>query len=344
MIMSLFGSNTITGVDIGAGSVKIVRIAGGRKPKLLAAGIVEFPLDKAEAPGVSTDLRFFFSGKKFRSRHVVTLLPGKLLTIRSLTMPKMPPQELAEAVRWESKRHISYPLDAALVEYLVTGERRESMVEKRDVLLVAAEQKAVVDFLTPFQEAGVTVTAVDANPLALRNGLRLRLKSGQKNVLIVDLGAGKTEIDIFQGDALRFSRCIETGGLEMTRAVSEQLGIEIHDAELKKQKTNILAPPEQNPAVAAARSVVDGILLEVRRSIEYYKLTFREQAIDRTVLTGGTALMPGIKDYVSRTLAMPVELDSPFEGLAIRRNAISQDIRALSPRFSAAVGLALRKG
>src|SRR5574341_924425 len=133
--MGLFGSNIITGVDIGAGSIKIVRIAPGRKPRLLAAGIVEFPLDKTGAPGVGTDLRFLFSGKKFRSRHVVTLLPGKYLTVRALTMPKMPPAELAEAVRWESKRHISYPLDAALVEYLVTGERREGLVEKSDVLL-----------------------------------------------------------------------------------------------------------------------------------------------------------------------------------------------------------------
>lgn len=341
--MGIFGSHTITGIDVGAGSIKIVRIAGGRKPRLLSAGIVEFPLDKSEAPGVSTDIRFLFSGRKFRSRRVITLLPGKHLTIRALSMPKMPPDELAEAVRWESKRHISYPLDAALVEYLVTGERREGAVEKCDVLLVAAERKAVGDFLTPFQEAGVAVAAVDANPLALRNGLRLRSKPGRANTLIVDLGAGKTEINIFQGDALRFSRCIETGGLEMTRAVSEQTGIEIHEAENKKQRVNILAPPEQNPAVAAVRGVVDGILLEVRRSIDYYKLTFREQAVDRLVLTGGVALMAGFKDYVSRTLGIPAELDSPFEELVVRRNAISQDIRALSPRFSAAVGAALRK-
>jgi type IV pilus assembly protein PilM len=342
--MALFGSNIITGVDIGAGSIKIVRIAPGRKPRLLAAGIVEFPLDKTGAPGVSTDLRFLFSGKKFRSRHVVTLLPGKYLTVRALTMPKMPPAELAEAVRWESKRHISYPLDAALVEYLVTGFRREGLVEKCDVLLVAAERKAAVAFLTPFQEAGVAVSTVDANPLALRNGLRLRRKGERKNVLLIDMGAGKTEIDIYQGDALRFSRCLETGGLAMTRAVSEQLGIEVHEAEAKKQKVNILAPPEQNPVIAAARSVLDGVLVEVRRSIEYYKPTFREQTIDRTILTGGVALMAGIKDYVSRALALPVELDSPFEGLAVGRNVVSQDIRALSPRFSAAVGLALRKG
>lgn len=341
--MGLFGSSDITGIDIGNGSIKIVRIAGGRKPRVLAAAIVEFPLDRAEAPGVSTDLRFLFSGKKFRSKKVITGMPGKSLTIRSLTMPVMPQEELAEAVRWEAKRYISYPLDAAIVDYLVTGERREKPVAKYEMVLIAAERRTVTDFLAPFQEAGVKITVVDANPLAIRNVLRLRSKPDQKNVLVVDLGAGKTEIDIFQDGALRFSRCLESGGIEMTRAIAEEAGMELHDAEAKKYRVNVLAPGEQNPAAAAVRGVLDGILLEVRRSIDYYLLTFREQAIDRLVLTGGGALMAGMKDYVSRSINIPAELDSPFEGLSVRKNAVSQDIRALSPRFSAAIGLALRR-
>src|SRR3989337_507670 len=219
--MGLFGTKEITGIDIGAGAIKVVRLArGGRRPKLLSAGLVEFPLDPAKTRSVTADLKYLLSGKKIGGKNVFTLMPGKQLTIRSLILPKMPQAELREAVRWESKRHISYPLDAALVEYLVTGERREGLVEKSDVLLVAAERKAAVAFLTPFQEAGVAVSTVDANPLALRNGLRLRRKGERKNVLLIDMGAGKTEIDIYQGDALRFSRCLETGGLAMTRAVS----------------------------------------------------------------------------------------------------------------------------
>lgn len=340
--MSLFGAHSVTGIDIGSGAVKVVRIAPGRRPRLLAAAVIEFPLDKTGAPGVSTDLRFLFSGKKFRSKRVATVLPGRHLMVRSISMPLMPEDELSEAVRWESKRFISYPLDAAVVDYVVTGVRTEGMSEKCDVVVVAAERRTVAEFLQPFQEANIAVTAVDAGPLALRNGLRLRVRPGRANLLVLDLGAGKTDVHIYQGDALRFSRSLETGGLDMTKAVAEQTGVEIQEAEAKKQRTNILMPPEQNPVAGAVRGVLDAVLLEVRRSVDYYKLTFREQAIDRLVLTGGVALMAGMKDYVSRSLMIPAELDSPFEGLTIKRNALSQDLRALSPRFAAAVGLALR--
>jgi type IV pilus assembly protein PilM len=147
-------------------------------------------------------------------------MPGKHLTIRSLTMPVMPQEELVEAMRWEAKRYISYPLDAAIVDYLVTGERREKPVAKYEMVLIAAERKTVTEFLAPFQEAGVKIAVVDANPLAIRNVLRLRPKPEQRNALVIDMGAGKTEIDIFQDGALRFSRCLESGGIEMTRAIA----------------------------------------------------------------------------------------------------------------------------
>src|SRR3989304_1371846 len=220
--MGLFGTKEITGIDIGAGSIKGVRIArGGRRPKLLSAGLVEFPLDPAKTNSVTADLKYLLSGKKIGGKNVFTLRPGKQLTIRSLILPKMPQAELREAVRWESKRHISYPLEAALIEYLILGEKKEGLVDKYDLLMVAAERGTVAEHLLPFRGAGIRVLAVDADPLVLRNVYRNRKKTDGANNLIVDIGAGKTEINIFNGSSLRFSRCLETGGFEMTRAGSE---------------------------------------------------------------------------------------------------------------------------
>ncbi|HLE41007.1 MAG TPA: type IV pilus assembly protein PilM [Nitrospirota bacterium] len=340
--MGLFGTKEITGIDIGAGAIKVVRIArGGRRPKLLSAGLVEFPLDPAKTSSVTADLKYLLSGKKIGGKNVFTLMPGKQLTIRSLILPKMPQAELREAVRWESKRHISYPLEAALIEYLILGEKKEGPVDKYDLLMVAAERGTVTEHLLPFREAGIAVSAVDANPLALRNVYRNRKKTDGANNLIVDIGAGKTEINIFNGSSLRFSRCLETGGFEMTRAVSEQLNIGLQDAEDIKHRVDVLSPPDEDKVVAAVRGRLDAILLEIRRSIEYYKTTFREKGVERTILTGGVSLMTGIKEYFSLSLEGPVELDNPFAGLSCKES-ILQEFGPASARFSAAVGLALR--
>ena len=120
--MGLFGANDITGIDIGSGGIKVVRIASGRRPKLLSAALVEISPDPAEATSLGTDLRYLLSEKKIGIKNIITLMPGRDLTIRSLTLPKMPLTELSEAVRWEAKRHVSFPIESAQIEYIIVIE------------------------------------------------------------------------------------------------------------------------------------------------------------------------------------------------------------------------------
>jgi type IV pilus assembly protein PilM len=337
--MSIFGPD-MTGIDIGTSAVKIVRVTGARRQTVVSAQILELPLAEGTGGGKEDALRIFKTGGKIGKR-VATLLPGKHLTIRHLTFPKMPPAELHEAVQWESKRHIPYGLDAAVIEYLVLGERQEGSVDKNDVLLVAADQNAVNEFLVPFERAKVDVDVLDAHPLALRNVLRIRTVSSDDNVLLIDIGAGKTEIDIFRQGGLRFSRCVETGGLDVTRAVAADLGVGLEDAEAIKVRTNVLSAPDDDRAAASVRTKLDTILLEIRRSVEYFKTTFREKGVARTLLTGGVALTPGIQEYFSRSLDGPVEIDDPFSGVAVDTGVLDE-LHGQSSRFAAAVGLALR--
>ncbi len=339
--MGLFGSKNITAVDAGTGSLKVVQIKHGAKPEVVAAEIVEFPPESG-AESLGANLRYLLSEKNIPFRNVITQMPGKDLTIRSLSLPKMPLKELREAVRWEAKRHISYPLDTALVEYLITGEKREGQVDKYDLLLIAAEESKVREYLAPFDEARIKVAAVDVNALALRNLLRLSMPSDGADTLVVDLGAGKTEINIFKAGHLRFSRCLETGGAEITRMVADHLGTTVKDAEAVKCGMNIAAAPDQDKTAAVIKSGLDALLMEIRRSIEYYKTTFREKNVERALLTGGTALMQGLPEYFSQSLGLPVALLDPFDVLDAG-TAVNGKVSRPATRFSAAVGLALRQ-
>lgn len=343
IFMALFGSNENTGIDIGAGSIKVVRIErSGKRPKLLSAAIIEAPIE-AEMSGAALHLRSLLAEKKIGTKNVMALMPGKDLSIRSFTLPKMPIQELDEAVRWEAKRHISFPLEAALIEYLIVGERREGMASKLDILMVAAERSKVITHIKPIAEAKIQVAAVDANALALRNVYHLLEKPEHVNTVVVDMGAGKTEIDIFKGGVLRFSRCLEVGGLDMTRALSEAISVGFQEAEKIKCEIDMINAPQNDEAAALIRTSLDQLLMEIRRSVDYYKTTYREKDVDNTLLTGGVALMTGLKEYFERSLEGTVELDQPFGGLSVRKELESQ-FGAISPRFSAAIGLALRKG
>jgi Tfp pilus assembly PilM family ATPase len=64
--------------------------------------------------------------------------------------------------------------------------------------------------------------------------------------------------------------------------------------------------------------------------------------VQSLILTGGVSLMQGIGEYCAQSLDQAVEIDQPFDGLSCKNN-VFEEFGSLAPRFSAAVGLALRK-
>jgi Tfp pilus assembly PilM family ATPase len=52
--------------------------------------------------------------------------------------------------------------------------------------------------------------------------------------------------------------------------------------------------------------------------------------------------MRGASAYFSQALGFPVALDDPFDGL-LCPDSLKEEFGPMAPRFSAAVGLALRK-
>ena len=65
--------------------------------------------------------------------------------------------------------------------------------------------------------------------------------------------------------------------------------------------------------------------------------------IQRIVVAGGTARVPGLVDLLREEFAMPVEELNPFRKVLINPSRHSDDqIRDMAPRLAIAVGLALR--
>lgn len=128
----------------------------------------------------------------------------------------------------------------------------------------------------------------------------------------------------------------------MTRAVAEALGLGLTEAEELKRSRDLLTSAENDRAGAAVRVLTDTLLMEIRRSVDYYKTTFREKDVDGALLTGGVSLMRGLGEYCAQALELQVELDQPFDGLSCKETLI-EEFGPVASRFSAAIGLALRK-
>ncbi len=305
------------GVDLGSSSIKVIGLKG--KKITLAAFVDISPSEREDEVLLTNRLYNFFKDIGIQGKEAVVHIPGNISFIRTISLPLMPKSELKEAVKWEIKRQLPYAPEEAVYDY-VAKEMQDGII----VTFAAAERNNIQRYIFPFKEAKLNVTAVDINPLCIIRALPIKSAG---NTILIDIGAKSMEIDIVKAGALRLTRSVDIGG-ENIKNQMLNAGLSEEDAE------NILL---EGP-VEKMQDILDQLLKEVFRSIDYYKATFKEKTFAEVILTGGVAISHTVKNYFSQMFDVPVSVPNPFDSFSIK----DEKLRPLGPRFSVAIGLARR--
>lgn len=325
-------------IDIGASSVKVVRLSRTRQGvKLLDIGLKELPMEQEfRQENITAALDELIKEKK-RPKAVINF-SGQAPLIRYLTLPAMPKEELAEAVKWEAKKLVSIPMEEMILDFIIAGGRQERETKRYDLILVVAERSSLREQWAMMQRAGLDIVAIDVNPLSLLNTIRMSYgKELTGNFIYIDIGAVKTDMTILKDGVLRFTRRLEMGGEQITRRLEREMGLPYDEAEKLKREKGVGA--EEGPQ-AIIKNEIDRFIVEIQRSIDYYRAQFREGVFKKVILMGGGALLPGFSDYFGSYFDAEMEIDDPLAEI-IGTESVGA-IRAIAPRFSSGIGLALR--
>jgi len=113
---------------------------------------------------------------------------------------------------------------------------------------------------------------------------------------------------------LGFTRSVGWAGGELTRLLTSQLGMDAAQAEQVK-RTEITLPSSSdldstpaNPASEIAVKWAERMVLEIRKSFDFYIAQPDGMAVDSVVLSGGGAEIPGLTSFMEDRLGVPVEL------------------------------------
>ena len=354
-------SETI-GLDIGSHSIKLVGLQMTSKgPFLTHAGIKEIPYgsEKEDPTFVSEAIKALFREVGLKPGKVNLTVSDPSIHIRRITIPSMPKSELREAVRWEMKSHLPFPVESAQIDYLILGEATDKDLKKLDLIVVACPRQLIERSLAIAEGARLRPIHLGVGPFALWNLLSAFGHFEKEGVIaLVDLGAEKTGIYLFQDGILQFSREVTPGGMDLTRAIMEGMDSDeehhlLYDrAEKIKHEMGIPSKTfyEKNGDPSSNRSkipylvrpVLERLMAEIVRSFDYYRNQFHLERIDRLLLSGGGANIKNIATYLSETLGLPVEGLNPLHKILF--DAKNIEAQLLEPRgsaFATALGIAL---
>ncbi|HPW17403.1 MAG TPA: cell division protein FtsA [Candidatus Aminicenantes bacterium] len=218
----------------------------------------------------------------------------------------------------------------------------------------------VTDALTSLQNlkrcverAGIGVEEVVLNQIATAQAV-LTQDERELGVGQIDIGAGTTEVAIYERGSLWYTSTIPIGGDNFTNDIAVGLRTPIPEAERIKKKFGCVAgPPAEEQETIEVPSVGKGrkprvlsrqLLSDIiqPRAEEIFRLVdsdIKRMGYDKSlnsgiVLTGGTALLEGLEEVAEEIFDLPVRRGDPggVGGLVDRVS---------TPDFSTAVGLIL---
>jgi hypothetical protein len=148
---------------------------------------------------------------KFVGKQAVSALPAELLRYKTLRLPPMPEEDMAQAVAWEAAERFKLTDDQSLQHYRA-GQVNQGNEKREEVILLAAENTAVFDHAGAIQQAGLQPIAIDATAASLARVL------GQANqsTLTIHLGKNIAEIVAHRGDQVIFDKPIDITWLTNT--------------------------------------------------------------------------------------------------------------------------------
>jgi type IV pilus assembly protein PilM len=183
------------------------------------------------------------------------------------------------------------------------------------------------------------LTIVDIDHLALANCfLALEPGAGKEAVILLNIGHTQTNLSIVDAGELRFVRNVAFGGRDITRIIAQIMGISEEHAEDLKKNPQIWKECGVNIKDILRRSLPD-VLEAIYRSIEYCMNRKKLVCVDRILLTGGSAALPGVSDFMKDALGIAAVPWNPLT----RMNIAQKTILDMGYYLTVSIGLGMRE-
>jgi type IV pilus assembly protein PilM len=322
-------------LDLGMQSLRLAEFSANSagKLKLLRGARREFlidpALDASRPDQIRLALQEIVKEWKPSTKEVVCVLPAHTVFTRAvpIDVPGGISGKVDTIVRFEAHQNIPFPLEEVVWDYVVMGETATGAV---NVVFLAVKTDILESICKVISSVGFKVISVTVAPMALYDAFReTSLAQGESPTVLLDIGSRTTNLVIVAHDSF-FSRSIPSGGLAVTAAISKDIHAELEEAEhLKVTRGSVgLGPgyePPADPVEANLARIARQALLktqaDISRSLGYYRTTLGGNDPSSILLTGGSASIPYLSEFIHEKLLKETGFFNPLEEIEISPGA-----------------------
>lgn len=338
-------ATTIVGLEITEEEVRAAEVTTGKNAKVISHGSVRLPVGAArdsevlDRTAVVLALQELWKKAGFKSKRVVLGLCSRRVLVRDFRTQAMDPDMLKQALPFQVADLLPVPVDQAVIDFYPVSQEGQEVTG----LLVAAVADTVTEIVETVTQAKLKVEQVDLAPFGLLRAISMLTKADE-TVAVVHLGPHTGYVVIADQGVPRFVRIIP---LELSEAAPPvETEVSLSDLQQQQADSGEVDTPtmrlfEHSPAPQPVpQQRIDDLVAQIMNTIRFH-VDRSGKRIDRILLTGAGAGIPGVHATFTSRITAPVQVVgghhiAPSE---VKSRHGQEDLELLTP-----VGLAMSGG
>ena len=322
------GSQLAAARIVNNGSHELVQVAReDLEHGIVVGGELREPELLAEA------LRGFFRKHKLPRQGVRLGIANNRIGVRILEIAGIEdPKQLENAIRFRAQEALPIPIEEAVLDYHVLGERVDDQGTKvRRILLVVAYRELIDRYVAACKKAGVRLAGIDLEAFALLRALGEPQEDGappsDAALVVVAIGHDRSTFAVSDGRVCEFTRVLDWGGATLDVAMARELDCAPSEAEPVKRQLSLaaenvpdgLTEEQANRAREAVRRQLQTFARELVSSLQFYQNQPNSLGIGEIVITGGTTHLAGLAEELQRLIGVRVTVGDPLARVTLGR-------------------------
>lgn len=341
---------TVAGLHVGATSLKLLCLSkAGDRLQVEHYATAPLPhgavLEKEikDSAAITEAVKQLVAQTNGKIKQVAIALPDTAVISKVIQMDaSLSEMKLEELVQFEAEQHLPHPLDEVSLDFQVLGPNAKNQ-QLLDVLLVASHKNNVEARVAAITAGGVQVKVVDVESYAVERASQLLRnewpeQGNQQTVAIFILSALVLSLVVLHNNEVIFARNENFGSEQLTKTIQQRYNLSYAEAE--QAKVNNTLPADYNSEVLEPFKEL--VLLQIRRSLQFFFSTAQTSEIDYFVLAGGSAQLPGLTEKIAEQLNLKVAVADPFANMQLAPSVDAALLKHEAPGLLLCAGLAMR--
>ena len=261
-------------------------------------------------------------------------------------IPPLPRKEIRGALEFKLEESVPIPASQAIFDYSIITQEGHDSDNHVDVEVTVLPQKVVDTYCEILGQAGLIPLSFEIEAQAVSRSV---VRKGDRGTyLVIHFGEEKTGLFIVSDEVVQFTSTVAIGGKNFTEAIAKCLSVSVEEARKIKCGQAEFKNKKNTDLFFSVMNSLSALKDEVNKLSVYWH-THKDIAdgtrkkISKIILSGCDAGLPGLNEYLTLTLALPVEVGNVWCNVFSFEEYIPPMMFQDSLGYAVAVGLALPK-